>query len=121
MLPFNLYIKNFTRNNSNEKTLNIVYDFKRILILEVYDNMRKPNEDFKGIYKNIADLLGEEATIKLYKNYKGQQITFPMRLYSKEYVLKVIKDKYNGKNLNELSRELDYSERWMRKLINQIE
>ena len=82
--------------------------------------MKIENEDFKGIYKNIADLLGEEATIKLYKNYKGQQITFPMRLYSKEYVLRVIKYKYNGKNLTELSRELDYSERWMRTLVNQI-
>lgn len=83
--------------------------------------MGMENEDFKGIYKNIVDLLGEEATRKLYKNYKGQQITFPMRLYSKKYVLRVIKDKYNGDNLIELSRELDYSERWMRKLINQIE
>lgn len=83
--------------------------------------MGMKNEDFKGIYKNIVDLLGEEATRKLYKNYKGQQITFPMRLYSKKYVLIVIKDKYNGDNLTELSRELDYSERWMRKLINQIE
>ncbi|HAT4284266.1 TPA: Mor transcription activator family protein [Clostridium perfringens] len=83
--------------------------------------MGMKNEDFKGIYKNIVDLLGEEATRKLYKNYKGQQITFPMRLYSKKYVLRVIKDKYNGDNLTELSRELDYSERWMRKLINQIE
>ncbi|XZM61216.1 Mor transcription activator family protein [Clostridium perfringens] len=83
--------------------------------------MGMTNEDFKGIYKNMVDLLGEEATIKVYKNYKGQQITFPMRLYSKKYVLKVIKDKYNGDNLTELSRELDYSERWMRKLVNEIE
>lgn len=83
--------------------------------------MGMTNEDFKGIYKNMVDLLGEEATIKVYKNYKGQQITFPMRLYSKKYVLRVIKDKYNGDNLTELSRELDYSERWMRKLVNEIE
>lgn len=83
--------------------------------------MNKKDEDFKGIYKNIVDLLGEEATIKLYENYKGQQVTFPMRLYSKKYVLRVIKEKYNGKNITELSKELDYSERWMRKLINKIE
>ena len=31
--------------------------------------MGMTNEDFKGIYKNIVDLLGEEATRKLYKNY----------------------------------------------------
>lgn len=83
--------------------------------------MGMKNEDFRGIYKNMIDLFGEEITIKLYENYKGQQITFPMRLYSKKYVLRIINEKYNGENLKELSRELDYSERWIRKLINQCE
>lgn len=68
--------------------------------------MGMKNEDFKGIYKNMINLFGEEITIKLYENYKGQQITFPMRLYSKKYVLKIINEKYNGKKFKRVIKRV---------------
>ena len=31
-------------------------------------------------------ILGEDNVKKIHENYKGQQVTFPMKLYSKEYI-----------------------------------
>lgn len=76
------------------------------------------SKDFNGIYEDMYENLGQEIVREIYKYYKGQQITFPMRLYSKEYVIKYISDNYDGKNLKEVARELRYSERWVKQLIN---
>jgi len=62
------------------------------------------------------EILGIEAVQSIHKYYKGQQTTFPIRLYSKKYVLKRLLE-YDGTNLKQLSRELGYSERWLRHLI----
>ena len=72
--------------------------------------------DFSGVYQDMVENLGVEVTKRVHKYYKGQQITFPIRLYSKKYVLERLKE-YDGTNLKALSRELGYSERWLRHLI----
>lgn len=68
--------------------------------------MKFCSNDFNGIYADI------------YEHYKGQQITFPMRLYSKENIIKYISEKYDGSNLKKIARELGYSERWVKTLID---
>lgn len=73
--------------------------------------------DFNGIYEEMVQILGIETVRKINKYYKGQQITFPIRLYSRKYILKRLEE-YDGKNLKALSRELGYSERWLRHLID---
>jgi len=75
--------------------------------------------DLNGIYEEMVQILGIDTVRKINKYYKGQQITFPIRLYSKKYVLKRLSE-YDGKNLKLLSRELGYSERWLRHLIETI-
>lgn len=72
--------------------------------------------DFSGVYQDMVENLGVEVTKRVHKYYNGQQVTFPMRLYSKKYVLERLKE-YDGTNLKALSRELGYSERWLRHLI----
>jgi Mor family transcriptional regulator len=80
--------------------------------------MKLSSSDFNGIYADMYEYLGEEIVRKINKHYKGQQITFPMRLFSKEYVIRYISERYNGKNIKELARELGYSERWIKQLID---
>ena len=75
--------------------------------------------DFVPIYEEIAKTIGEEQTIKLYKNFRGQQITFPRRIYSIEYVSRSVRDNYDGSNVRELARKFDYSERRIREFIKQ--
>ena len=43
-----------------------------------------------------------------------------MRLYSKEYVHQVVKKEYNGSNTKALARKLGYSERWIRKIVEEV-
>ena len=80
--------------------------------------MTKSNSDYKGIYADMAQILGEEIIIKLHRYYKGQQITFPMKLYSNEYVKRYIEKNYKTKTLKEMCRELGYTEGWIKQLIN---
>lgn len=72
-----------------------------------------------SIYEEIALIIGEEQTLKLYENFRGQQITFPQRLYTTEYVARYVKENYNGKNVRELARKFDYSERRIREFLKE--
>lgn len=80
--------------------------------------MKFKSNDFNGIYADMYEQLGEENVREIYKHYKGQQVTFPMRIYSKEYIIRYISINYNGDNLKEIARELGYSERWVKTLID---
>ena len=72
------------------------------------------------VYKELFDLVGYENMLKLYKQYKGFQVNFPTRLYSKEYVREVVKEEYDGSNTKALARKLGYSERWIRKIAENV-
>ncbi len=65
----------------------------------------------------MLTVLEFEDILILHQAYKGLQITFPKRLYSKEYVKEKVKNEYDGTNLKELSRRYGYSERWIRQMI----
>lgn len=40
-------------------------------------------EYLNGAYSELANLLGIEAVLKIHSAYRGQQITFPVQLFSK--------------------------------------
>lgn len=69
------------------------------------------------IYNQLIELIGEENTMLIFQTFKGQQVTFPKRFYKSEYVVKEVRRRYNGSNLQELAREFDYTDRHLRKLI----
>lgn len=60
--------------------------------------------DFKGIYAEMSEILGEEIVKIIHKHYKGQQVNFPMKLYSNEYVENYIIENYSEKTVREISR-----------------
>ena len=64
--------------------------------------------DYNGVYEELVELLGLENTLKIRKHFRGQQVNFPIRLYSKEYIEEYLIKNYNGKNLKELSKKLVY-------------
>ena len=78
--------------------------------------------DFKlqenGFSKNESTLISSEIIENLSCHWAGQNLTFP-----KEHARKLkIKELYilsafNGKNISELSKQYDMSERGMRKLL----
>lgn len=82
------------------------------------ENMSKKSENYRGIYKDMVEVLEHDITLKVYENYKGQQITFPMRLYSDKYIIDYLNKNYDGKNLKQISRKLGYTCNWLQKVIN---
>ncbi|MDD6563929.1 MAG: Mor transcription activator family protein [Clostridiales bacterium] len=69
------------------------------------------------VYKEIADLIGYDNAMILYTYFKGQQITFPVKLFKPERIQDIIKKRYDGTNAKELARTYGYSERWIKELI----
>lgn len=63
------------------------------------------------IYRDIADEIGIENTLVIYRLFHGTQISFPNRLFSKEYTHQAIINEYNGNNVPQLAQKYNYSER----------
>lgn len=82
--------------------------------------MKIEKSDFKGIYAEMSEILGEEIVRIIHKHYKGQQINLPMKLYSNEYVEKYIIENYSKKSIREMARDLGYSDKWVSRLIKGI-
>lgn len=74
-------------------------------------------EYLNGIYYDLADLLGIDATLKIYEMYRGQQLTLPVQLFDKNFIICQIIKEYNGYNIKRLATKFGYSEKWVRKII----
>ena len=73
------------------------------------------------VYKEMVDLIGYDNTMILYTYYKGQQVTFPIKLFKPECVSEMIKKQYDGTNAKKLARTYGYSERWIKELLRKEE
>ena len=64
-----------------------------------------------AVYRDIADEIGVENTLAIYKMFRGTQVSFPNRLFSKEHIHDAIISEYNGSNVAQLAQKYNYSER----------
>ncbi len=83
---------------------------------------KKPeNSVYNGVYEAISELIGSDNTIKLYEHFRGSQVNFPTRLFSKEFVLREALRCYDGtsESINTVAVKYGYSERTIRKLLKQ--
>ena len=71
--------------------------------------------DFYDVYEEIRNEIGLENMEKIYKLFKGQQISFPLHLYKPESVKAYIAENPNAE-VGTMSRKFEYSERWIRQL-----
>ena len=96
--------------------------YKERLILEVRFSLKlkSENKHLNGIYKQIADMIGMENTKILFKEYRGQQVIFPVEFYSKQYIYSQIVEEYNGENAKQLATKYGYSERTVRRILKEI-
>ncbi|MBQ7085991.1 MAG: Mor transcription activator family protein [Clostridia bacterium] len=83
----------------------------------VYMLLEKDYELFNTIYRDIADRLGTDIAIEIYSMFKGQQISFPKRLLNPSRIQRNIIQEYDGTNIKDLAIKYDYSERMIRKII----
>ena len=75
--------------------------------------------DLAGVYKEIANNTDVDTAIMIHNLFKGQQIIFPQRLYSKDFITAYVKDNYNGHNIREMSQKFGYSDRRIRQMLNE--
>lgn len=63
------------------------------------------------VYREIADEIGIENAVAIYRLFHGTQVSFPSRLFSKEHIHNAIISEYNGDNVLQLAQKYNYSER----------
>ena len=81
------------------------------------DAMEKERELYNSVYREISEIIGLEATLKLYLRFKGQQVNFPVRLYNPHLIQKNVVKEFDGSNIPELARKYDYFEKTIRRMI----
>jgi Mor family transcriptional regulator len=75
-------------------------------------------DDLEPPYDELANEVGLEVAKQIAKLYQGQQIYFPKLERKCDPLLKkTIKEEFDGYNFKELAVKYDYSERWIRKIV----
>ena len=80
------------------------------------DTQELTTTDLVGIYKEIAELIGIEATVILHENFKGQQITLPKKLYTKDYILRQVE---GAESIKKIAVEFGNTERRLRQILTE--
>lgn len=76
-------------------------------------------EHLNSAYSELANLIGIDAVLKIHSIYRGQQIFFPMDLFSREFIRKQIIEEYNGYNVKQLALKYGYTEKWIKKILKE--
>ena len=76
-------------------------------------------ELLNAVYKEISEKLGMDTAMEIYRMFKGQQISFPMRFFNPERIQKCIVQEYDGTNIKMLAIKYSYSEKTVRRIIRE--
>lgn len=77
----------------------------------------KDSELLNTVYKEIADNLGMDTAMDIYKMFKGLQISFPVRFFNPTRIQQIIIQEYDGTNIKTLATKYNYSEKTIRRII----
>ena len=80
-------------------------------------DVERESELYNTVYKEISEIVGLDATLKIYLRFKGQQVNFPVRLYNPHLIQQNVIKEFDGTNVTELAHKYDYSERTIRRMI----
>ncbi len=75
---------------------------------------------YNKVYQELADILNDKEVEKIYKNFRGMQVNFPMRLYSRESVKKEIAKQKGEVDIKDLAVQTGYSAYTIRRIISQL-
>lgn len=71
--------------------------------------------EWQSVYQELAAIIGEKATVKVFKNFRGSTVNFPLRLVRHEITVKRVQDDHqNGLTIHQLSQKYDLAERTVR-------
>ena len=101
---------------TNDNFKNESVEYRR----EEVEVMNSNSERYSGVYKEMAELLGDAAAIKIWKRCSGLNITFPQKLYSREYTKQYIMENMEVLTPQEMAKNMSLSERRVRQIITEI-
>lgn len=78
------------------------------------------------VYQTIANITSIEDALKIYQQFKGLTITFPTKLINADYVKQYLRKemqkngRLSSREVQYLARKFDYSERQIRRFMNEV-
>ena len=84
---------------------------------EVMKMAENDPELLNNVYREIGEKLGMDTAMDIYGLFKGQQISFPTRLFNPVRIRQIIIQEYDGTNIRTLSLKYGYSEKTIRRII----
>ena len=94
------------------ENINLIKLSKEVMLMAVND----PGI-INSVYREISETLGMDTAMEIYRMFKGQQISFPMRFFNPKQIKKIIIQEYDGTNIKTLAIKYDYSEKTVRRII----
>ena len=73
---------------------------------------------YSEVYRELAELIGEAAVIKIWRSYSGLTVTFPRQLYSREFIRSYIRENTGILKPAEIARNVGMTERRVRQIIH---
>ena len=114
-------------NVPNDKSMDKSKDIKILLeksdllklSKEVMQMAESDSELLNSVYKEISEKLGMDTAMEIYRMFKGQQISFPIRFFNPEMIKRNIVQEYDGTNIRTLAIKYSYSEKSVRRIIKE--
>ena len=69
------------------------------------ERLKKDLESLNDVYRDLADEIGIENTLTIYRLFHGTQVSFPNRLFSTDYIQNAVLIYYNGVNVRKLEHK----------------
>lgn len=84
--------------------------------LKIKDDCKK----YISVYGEIAQVLSNSKDVeRIYELLKGQTVSFPQKLYSKEYMREYINKNYGNETAREIASFLGISDRRVRQIAKE--
>ena len=72
---------------------------------------KEDKELLNSVYREISEVMGTDTAMEMYRMFRGQQRSFPVRFFNPECIRQKIIEEYDGKNIGMLAKKYDYSEK----------
>ena len=81
--------------------------------------MESDRTQFNEVYRELAELLGDAAALKIWNRYAGINLSFPKQLYSREFIRKFIRENSGVMKPSDIARSIGLTERRVRQIIKE--
>ena len=108
---FREFLFNYLRDNEVEMIIPLADDGARFL--------SENKEKYSQLYKELSELIGDAATLKLWEHYQGLNISFPKKLYSNEYVRNFVAENKGKMSTKDIAKAVGLSERRVRQILKE--